>query len=170
MVLGEWSSVSPFRFSPISAIIHRLPLPCLAIVMLKGTKGNQREPSEKEKGGAKWDLSSLSAACSHCLSVSGVFFLKEENLERWWQCACVHIRRQVYRHIVSYNSNCIFSLKLLLYSWFLGVINLLAPRERRRKTALKRGEGKENIFLDATQSVIALQRTDREDSPMRSAL
>ena len=50
--------------------------------------------------------------------------------------------RQVYRYIVRYDSNCIFSLKLISYSWFLGVINLFAPRERKQETALKRGERK----------------------------
>ena len=54
--------------------------------------------------------------------------------------------RQVYRYIVRYDSNCIFSLKLISYSWFLGVINLFAPRERKQETALKRGERKGNRF------------------------
>lgn len=56
------------------------------------------------------------------------------------------------------------SLKLISYSWFLGVINPFAPRERRRQeTTPKRGErkGKEQIFPNATQSLITLWRIDR---------
>ena len=78
---GPWGMVLHVSLLFFSNLSYH-PSAALALLSNSNAQGNQREPSEKEKGGAEGDLSSLSVDCSHCLSVSRVFFLKEENLEQ----------------------------------------------------------------------------------------